>query len=546
MTSRRDTLKWTLLGGAAVSAAPGRALSRAAGRGASGSTSREPVWGRGIEGQRLADLGDGRYLNPVMAGDHPDPTILKDGADYYLTCTSFEACPGLLLWHSRDLVNWAPLAPALTQPLGSVFAVDLCRHQGRYFVYIPVLSTAVADPAAALQIYVIHADDIRGPWSKPVSLGISGFIDPGHVVGEDGRRYLFLSGVSRVRLSDDGLGTAGPIEHVYDGWKYPDDWAVEAYALEGPKLCRRGEWFYLVSAVGGTAGPPTGHMVIVARSRSIHGPWENCPHNPIVRTVDAAERWWSRGHATLVEGPASDWWMFYHGFENGYRTLGRQTLLEPVQWTRDGWPRAMGGDLSEPRAKPRGGQRGPHGFALSDDFSSDRIGRQWSFHAPDTNELARLRYETGSLIIAGKGDSPANSSPLTCLVGDRAYEISVEMELSGAATGGLLLFYNERLYCGMGHDGRKMQTYRGGGTSFWPEPAPALRRLHLKISNDRHIVSMYYSADGVTWTRHGLRLETSGYNANTAVDSLLSLRPGLLSTGNGSVRFSGFRYRALG
>ena len=60
----------------------------------------------------------------------------------------------------------------------------------------------------------------------------------------------------------------------------------------------------MISAVGGTAGPPTSHMVIVARSRSIHGPWENCPHNPIVRTVDPEERWWSRGHATMFEGRA--------------------------------------------------------------------------------------------------------------------------------------------------------------------------------------------------------------------------------------------------
>ena len=39
----------------------------------------KPVWGQGIEGQRKADLGNGTYLNPIIAGDHPDPTILKDG-----------------------------------------------------------------------------------------------------------------------------------------------------------------------------------------------------------------------------------------------------------------------------------------------------------------------------------------------------------------------------------------------------------------------------------------------------------------------------------
>ena len=133
----------------------------------------------------------------------------------------------------------------------------------------------------------------------------------------------------------------------------------DVLAREGPKLLRRGDYFYLIGAVGGTSGPPTGHMVVVSRSRSIDGPWEQCPHNPIVRTTDARERWWSRGHATLVEGPDGEWWMVYHGYENGYYTLGRQTLLEPIEWTKDGWFRARGGDLSQPIAKPAGGRPGP-------------------------------------------------------------------------------------------------------------------------------------------------------------------------------------------
>ena len=194
---------------------------------------------------------------------------------------------------------------------------------------------------------------MRGPWSEPIDLGIRGAIDPGHVVGEDGRRYLFVSGVRRIGLADDGLSTVGELEQVYDGWRYPDDWITEAYALEGPKLFRRDGWFYLVSAVGGTAGPPTGHMVIVARSRSVHGPWENSPRNPIARTRDAAERWWSRGHATILRGPVGcDWWMVSHGYENGYRTLGRQILLEPIAWTDDGWPDRRVRDIGGAAAAP--------------------------------------------------------------------------------------------------------------------------------------------------------------------------------------------------
>lgn len=105
-------------------------------------------------------------------------------------------------------------------------------------------------------------------------------------MGEDGSRWLFLSGGYRIRLSADGLSTVGKVEHVYDPWHYPEDWDVEGFSPEGPKIVRHGAYYYLITAVGGTAGPPTGHMVIAARSRSIDGPWENCPHNPIVRTTE--------------------------------------------------------------------------------------------------------------------------------------------------------------------------------------------------------------------------------------------------------------------
>ena len=486
------------------------------------------------------------YLNPIFAGDHPDPAILHDGDDYYLTFSSFESTPGLIIWHSRDLLNWKPLRPALPEPIGNVFAVDMCKVDGRYFIYVPIIPTAVSpDPAAPAQIYVIHAESMEGPWSEPINLGISGHIDPGHVVGEDGHRYLFLSGISRVRLSADGLETDGEVEHVYDGWRYPDDWVTEAYALEGPKLSRRGDWFYLTTAVGGTAGPPTGHMVTVARSRSVHGPWLDCPTNPIIRTWDAKEPWWSRGHATLFEGPNGQWWTVYHGFENGFTTLGRQTLLEPIEWDEDGWPRAAGGDLSKPLPAPSGsvGEQ-PHGIQLSDDFSEERFGIQWSFHAPSKDEYLRVSLSEG-LVLQARGTDPSDSSPLTCIVGDRRYEISVELELSEGAQGGLLLYYSDRLFCGMGHDGNRMASYRAGrAIPYWREPAPCTDRLHLRIVNDGHIVTQYYSPDGIHWTRHGLRFDVGGYNTNT-VDELLSLRPALFATGEGQVRFKNFQYRAL-
>jgi xylan 1,4-beta-xylosidase len=532
--SRRDAFK-TLLAGAGLGLAPGAtpAAERAANAGV-------PQWRRGIEGQRQADQGDGTYVNPIIPGDHPDPTILKDGSDYYLTYSSFYSYPGLVIWHSTDLVNWRPLGPALSKPLGTIWAVDLCKHNGKYFIYIPA-----APDGSAWSIYAIWADHIEGPWSEPVDLKIRDCIDPGHIVGEDGKRYLFVNGIRKIRLTDDGLATDGQLEQAYQPWRYPDDWVVENFAPEGPKLLRRGKWFYLVTAVGGTSGPVTGHMVIAARSASIHGPWEHCPHNPLVRTLGTAEPWWSRGHATLVEGPAGDWWMVYHGYENGFRTLGRQTLLEPMEWTEDGWFRALGGDLSKPLAKPKGGKAGPSGRALSDDFKRDRFGLQWAFHDPAPDEMRRARYTAQGLHIAGRGASPADSRPLTCTVGDRNYEVELALELDGQAEGGLLLFYNHKAFVGLGFTPELVKTFEYAEEQSWMRAKRATSSVRVRMTNDDHVVTFRYSHDnGKNWVLHGLRMEVSGIHHNV-FGGFLSLKVGIYSAGSGSVVLRDFKYRAL-
>lgn len=490
---------------------------------------------RSPDGRRCADQGNGTFLNPVVAGDHPDPTILKDGQDYYMTCSSFLACPGIVIRHSRDLVNWTPVCTALQQPLGSVWAMDLVKYQGRYFIYIP----AMGDTGSS--IHVIHADCITGPWSDPVDLQLPGCIDPGHAVGEDGKRYLFVNGIRRIGLTDDGLATVGSLEQVYQPWQYPAEWEVEMFAPEGPKILRRGDWFYLISAVGGTAGPATSHMVIMARSRSIHGPWTDCPRNPLVRTWTAAEPWWSRGHASLVEGPAGDWWMVYHGYENGYRTLGRQTLLEPVSWDADGWPRAEGGDLSAPLAMPRQGQASPAGLPLSGSLRPDQLGLQWAFFNPGPAEAGRLAFREDGVCIRGSGTGPADSSPLCAITGDRDYRVEVSLETSGQATGGLILYYCERMFCGFGFSPDQLITWNYGQEHSWMRQtvAPGIRRLCLE--NRHHVVTMHYSLDGHSWQRHPWQMETSGMHHNV-FGGFTCLKIGLLACGPGSVTFSQLVY----
>ena len=258
------------------------------------------------------ELGANYFLNPVFAGDYPDPSILRDGDNYYIVHSSFEYYPGLLIWQSYDLINWTPVTNALHKYVGSVWAPDLAKYKNKYYIYFPAQNTN----------YVVTSNAITGPWSDPVDLKI-GNIDPGHVTDDDGKRYLYFSNGGYVPLSDDGLSVIGEINHVYDGWPIPRDWTIECFCLEGPKIAKHGDYYYLTVAEGGTAGPATSHMIISARSKTPFGPWENSPYNPIERTVDNSEKWWSKGHGTLFEGTAGDWWMLFHGYENGHYNMAK-------------------------------------------------------------------------------------------------------------------------------------------------------------------------------------------------------------------------------
>src|SRR5215469_209066 len=85
--------------------------------------------------------GEAFYVNSIFAGDYPDPSILRDGNDYYIVHSSFEYYPGLLIWHSRNLINWTPVTNALCKPVGSVWAPDLVKYKNRYYIYFPANNT---------------------------------------------------------------------------------------------------------------------------------------------------------------------------------------------------------------------------------------------------------------------------------------------------------------------------------------------------------------------------------------------------------------------
>ena len=489
------------------------------------------VCGLVICSNQAKSQNEGSFKNPILGGDYPDPSVLRVGNDYYMTHSSFEYYPGLLVWHSTDLIHWERIGFALHEYVGSVWAPDLVKYGETWYIYFP----------AGKKNWVVTAPSPEGPWSAPVDLKLTGFIDPGHVVDPDGNRYLYLSNGYTVKLAKDGLSVVGEPIFSYSGWQFPKEWSTECYCLESPKSTVKDGYFYQTVAEGGTAGPATSHMVVSARSKTPFGSWENSPYNPIVHTSDRNDRWWSQGHGTLVDDVNGNWWIMYHGYEKGFHTLGRQTLMLPIEWTSDKWFRVPKGISSSDEISKPAGKSSINGVVFSDDFSGDKLGLQWQFFKKYTPE--RIDLKNGELMFTAEGNSFIESSPLLINSADRKYEVQIEYTIEEGVTAGMCLFYNEQAnmriavnidqFTVFNQQNAKIREKNGYGNHGF-----------LRILNDENEVSFYYGSDGKIWKRLERTIDATGFNHNV-FGGFMSLRAGIYAFGQGKVKFDNFVYRKL-
>jgi len=461
---------------------------------------------------------------PLLMGDWPDVTVCKDGADYYMTHSSGPYRPAVLIWHSRDLQTWTPLVHALPQQEGNVWVSEITKHAGRFHVYY----------SANLQDYVTTAESPRGPWSAPLKIEGAKSLDVGHVVDDEGRRYLFSAGGKVAKLSADGLRVTGEKRRVHEPWPIPADWAVECECLESPRIERHGEWFHMLAAEGGTFGPATAHMVIAARAKHPLGPWENAPHNPLIHTYSRDEAWWAKGHGDLIEGPGGQWWCVLHGQRAQHRTLGRCTIIEPIEWTADGWPRVQ-------KPWPANWTGARNAMPMSDEFDGPTLGIQWQFHG--SYDPQRFRFEKGALVLQSRGNSAGNSESMCMMPRDEAYEIETELELTGDASAGLMLFASPELHVGLeltpAGDVRRISP--GMKQYTWSKDIQhGSRRVAFRITNRHEDVTLSYRDANGSW--HTL---TPGYALDRVADSLSGVRAALFTHGTGAATFHFFHYGQL-
>lgn len=285
--------------------------------------------------------------NPIMPGFYPDPSICAVGEDYYLVNSSFAYFPGLPVLHSRDLVHWEQIGNVMERasqlPLEraghsqGLFAPTIRCHEGTYYVICTNVSYGGN--------YVVTADKPEGPWSEPHYLEGADGIDPSLFFDMDGRCYYIGTHPNPEGCRYDGDWYIWIQELDLTSWKLTGErknvWNGAMRGVhwpEGPHLYKKGEYYYILHAEGGT-GPE--HAVSVCRSREIWGPYENCFCNPILTHRHLGVEYPIKyvGHADLVETPAGEWYMTMLAVRplEGYTTMGRETFLAKVTWEND-WP----------------------------------------------------------------------------------------------------------------------------------------------------------------------------------------------------------------
>jgi xylan 1,4-beta-xylosidase len=356
-----------------------------------------------VSAKRQAVAGQARaFNNPVIPGFYPDPSICRVGDDYYTVHSTFEYFPGVPVMHSKDLVHWRQIGYCLTResqlPLrkarasGGIFAPTIRYNKGTFYM----ITTNVSGRGN----FYVTAKDPAGPWSEPVWLDSSG-MDPSLFFDDDGSVYYIrhegggdgyiaqrilnletgkLEGpLKKIWAGTGGVWAEGP--HMYKITRLGEGAEQTTEKVNTPSRSRDGKYYLMISE-GGTSYD---HSVTIARSDSPWGPFESCPHNPILThrklpklPIQVV------GHADLVDTP-DGWWLVCLGVRPQppgarFHHIGRETFLAPVVFDSNGWPVVnKTGTIELVMAAPKLPQKVWPKEPAKDNFDSKTLGLKWNY-----------------------------------------------------------------------------------------------------------------------------------------------------------------------
>ena len=379
----------------------------------------------------LAQSGN-KYTNPILAGFYPDPSICRVGDNYYLVNSTFAYFPGITIFKSRDLVHWNLIGHALTEPrqlnLDSagvsrgLFAPAIRYNNGVYYI-----TCTLVDKGGN---FIVTSKRPEGPWSDPVWLPIDG-IDPSLFFDTEGKAYIIYNSIppdnkplyyghQTIRIYEfdlNNLKVTGEEHILINGGT---DITKKPVWIEGPHIFKKGGFYYLTCAEGGTE---YNHSEVVFRSKDVNGPYIPYKNNPVLtqRNLDPGRDYpiTSTGHADFVETKTGDWWAVFLGcqpyspYKEGYYNIGRETFLAPVKW-ENGWPvitsdhELVKYNYSNPLPVDRDFNGVPYGgsFEYTDNFDSNILDLNWQF--------LRTPREKWYDLTAKKGFLAMHLRPETC------------------------------------------------------------------------------------------------------------------------------------
>jgi xylan 1,4-beta-xylosidase len=334
------------------------------------------------------------FSNPVIAGDHPDPSTVRVGRDFYLSATTSAWAPVFPVFRSGDLVNWSQVGAVMARPpawaTGKFWAPELAHEPGRFLAYWGA-ARRDGKPCIALST----SRRAQGPWRYRgrVVCPRRGAIDAAPFRDADGSRWLLWKamgtggGIRIQRLSPDGRHVSGPSHELIapqPGW--------EKGVTEGPSLVRHGGEYLLFYSGGHCCRPPCSYGEGVARATSLLGPYVKDPDNPVLRS---GPEWKCPGHGTVVRTPGAGFVLVHHAYRaDDVVDLRRQVLVSPVAIGADGWPvLGAGGKVMATAPSPLGAVQHPPVNGFSDAFGTGaQQGWEWLFDAPPSTA-----YDGGAL-----------------------------------------------------------------------------------------------------------------------------------------------------
>lgn len=478
-------------------------------------------------------LQKNEYLNPVIPGFFPDPSVVRVGDDYYCVNSTFEYFPAIIISHSRDLIHWKQIGHVFTQSSSldlstywdgmGIWAPDISYHNGTFYVFYCLVQLKKDRSYNVRGNYMVKSKSIAGPWSEPVQLTDNGN-DPSHFVDRNGDHYMLYAagipsgnGTKIVKLNQECTKIVeGPFWLETEGKKA---------APEGPHLLYENGYYYLTMAASG--GLFNGHHMLIARAENIYGPYTNSPYNPLLTQKNPKAINFHQGHGKIFQTQHGEWFtmvisqrwlpgMLNGKTAKGISQLGRETSLVRMDWSADGWPIDKQGraplDIDQ---KPNLSEYIQYN-KISDEFDEKLISLPWQFRRNPVEQDYSLNEKKGWLrLYTQPFDLDTLLGRNVLLQRERwlKYEASLKMQFNPESReqAGLTCYYDTKTYARLGLQcdakGQRVllleEMVRGVPHLTHSTPVKTSEVIYLKVKVNLLRREFYYSYNQKNWLPAG-------------------------------------------